>query len=237
MKISEAKEALARTLDISYTDIANNDLFSATDLLEFIKTAVLKAWDYKGWDFSEGAKTGTTDGTDYYDYPADFVSGSINFLAVAGEEYDKREFHDYQRQLESDPSTTEKIWAEYNRFIFINKNAYTTGETFDAFGKLKAPVLSADTDLLPFSPDTDNEEYSGNSAIVQLAKAEALGSEKMKNPTQALAEQKEAYATLDILWKPFAESRSTQKSPNTPFFNVPNFFGPSSPSSPIGNFN
>lgn len=224
MTYQESKQHLARKLNIDYADIANNDLFSDTDLGVLIQLGVQKAWDYKFWDFTEGSKTATTQDTDYYDYPQDFQSGSAFLLLVGGKEYKKINFQDYLKHFEDNPNSTYRYWSQRKRFIFINTNAYTVGDTFDVFGKLMPPVLSSSSDILPFSPDTDNQEHSGNEAIVQLAYAEALDSEKLKNPNQAETERKKAYQTLDILWKPFAEERALLQS-TRPFFNVPDFFG------------
>jgi hypothetical protein len=231
----EAKQALARKLNIDYSDIANNDLFTEADLQDYVQSGVTKAWDYKPWDFTEAAKSGTTINTNYYDYPQDTQLGTASLLFVDGEEYDKKDFRDYQRHLKGNPSSEEKIWAEHKGFIFINKNSYTIGVTYDVFGKLNAPTLSASGDLLPFSPATDNQEYSGNRAIIHFAYAEALGSEKKKNPNQATLEEKKAYAILDILWKPFADARALQQTKDRPFFNVPNYYGRNSFTP--GNFN
>ncbi len=238
MTLQEAKQHLSRKLDIDYSDIANNDLFNDTDLAVFIQQAVIKAWDYKPWDFTEGSKTGTTLDTEYYDYPQDMQTGSIYLLRVNSEEYKKILFQDYLKFSEDYPTATNRIWSEQKRFIFINQNAYTVGESFDLFGKLMPPVLSGASDLLPFSPDSDNYEHSGNEAIVLLAYGEALDSEKKKNPQQAEIERGKAYQILDLLWKPFADARASLQSKNRPFFNVPNFFGDSrSDSNNIGNFN
>lgn len=236
MTYLEARQHLARKLNIDYSDIANNDLFSATDLGVLIQLGSIKAWDFKPWDFTEGAKTGTTTAT-YLDYPADIQSGSIYLLRVAGKEYKKLLYQDYMKYLEDYPNATDRIWTEQKRFILINTNAYTVGAAFEVFGKLMPPVLSADGDLLPFSPDSDNYEHSGNEAIVQLGYAEALDSDKKKNPQQAELERKKAYQTLNLLWKPFADARSLLQSRNRPFFNTPNFFGPSQGGDNLGKFN
>jgi len=225
MTYQESKQHLARKLNIDYADIANNDLFNDTDLGVLIQLGVQKAWDYKPWDFTEGAKEATTLDTAYYDYPQDYQSGSGYLVTVAGKEYKKLLFQDYLKFKEDFPDGANRFWSEHKRFVFINQNAYSVGDTYCIFGKLMPPVLSSSSDILPFSPDTDNYEHSGNEAIVQLAYAEALDSEKLKNPTQAETERKKAYQTLDILWKPFAEQRALSQSNNRPFFNVPDFFG------------
>lgn len=243
MTFLEAKTYLCnQKLDGTYSDIANNDLFSDTDLGEWINAAVKRAWDYKPWDFTEGSKTATTISdmltSGYADYPQDFQSGSIYLLRINGKEYKKLLFQDYLKYLEDFPNATDRFWSEQKRFAFMNPNSYSAGQTLDMFGKLMPPVLSNTTDILPFSPDTDNQEHSGNEAIVLLAYSEALDSEKLKNPTKAESERKKAYQILDILWKPFKDARALLQSKNRPFMNTPDFFGnANSGSQNIGNFN
>ena len=169
MTLLEAKQNLARKLSIDYTDIANNGLFSATDLTEAINLAVLRAWDLKPWDFTEGAKSTTTSSTEYYDYPDTIVTSSANILTIGGKRFRKVMFKDYLDYKESNPNGTDKIWSEYNGYIFANQSAYSVGATMDVYGKLKAPKLAADADLMPFSPVSDNNEYSGNQAVIILA--------------------------------------------------------------------
>lgn len=224
MTFLEAKEELAMKLDIDYSDIANNQLFSAADLGRYLKTAILKAWDYKPWDFAQGAKKITSIDATYYDYPTDLKNGSIYILTVNEVEFRKLRHEDYVKKITEDSATTDKIWSQYKRFIFVNKNAYSVGDIISMFGTLKAPIISADVDLMPFSLDSDNEENSGNGAIIQLAYADALGSEKKKNKAQSRVERQEAYETLGLIWEPLAEARSASQSEGRPFFEIPDFF-------------
>jgi hypothetical protein len=179
--------------------------------------------------------------TDYYDTPQDVVEGSAFLLKVAGKEYKKLLLEDYLKWFEDNSSATDKIWSEYKNFIFINKNAYNQGvDSFDVYAKAKSPTLINPTDLLPFSPSTDVQQYSGNEAVVQLAFAEALMSDKKKDPSRAKLERDEAYATLDLLWKPFADSRATLQSKNRPMFTPPDFYRrrfPSNNDTNVGTFN
>ncbi len=241
MTLTEAKQHLARKLNIDYSDIANNSLFSDADLGVYIQLGLIKAWDYKPWDFTEGSKTATTVSdmltSGYADYPQDLQSGSIYLLKIDGKEYKKLLFQDYLKFLEDNPSATDRFWSEQKRFIFINANSYSAGQVMDQYGKLMPPVLSSGSDVLPFSPDTDNNEHSGNEAIVLLGYSEALDSEVKKNPQQAEIERGKAYQLLDLLWKPFADQRSTLQSKNRPFFNTPDFFGNGSQGQNTGNFN
>jgi hypothetical protein len=241
MTFLESKTNLCnRKLNGLYSDIANNDLFTDDDLAEWIKLATIKAWDYKPWDFTEGSKTATTVSdmlsSGYADYPADFQSASMYLLRINNKEYKKLLFQDYLKFQEDYPTATDRVWSEQKRFVFINPNAYSAGQMMDMYGKLMPPILSSSSDLLPFSPDSDNYEHSGNEAIVLLAYSEALASEKFKNPQQAEIERGKAYQLLDLIWKPFADARSLLQSKNRPFFNTPDYFG-NSGSNSIGNFN
>jgi hypothetical protein len=236
----EAKTHLSRKLDIDYSDIANNDLFTETDLQVFIQLGVLKAWDFKPWPFTRKVKKATTIDTEYYDHPQDLMNGSIYRITVGGKEYKKIIDEDYFKFFEDFPGGADRIWSEVETYIFVNQGAYSVGEEMCLFGKKFPITLSGASDLLPFSPSTDNYEHSGNEAIVQLGYAEALDSEKLKNPAQAEIERKKAYQTLEILWKPFADSRALMQSKGRPMFNAPDFFGNGSgirSSANIGNFN
>lgn len=239
MTLLEARQALARKLDISLTDISNNDLFTQADLDDFIDAGVKRAWDYKPWSFTEKTYSTTSTAADYYDYPADFEDESITRITVGGMRYPKSDFDDYQRFFADWPNDDAEMWSDHGRFYFVNRNAYTVGATIQVTGKLRAPTLGADSDLLPFSPNSDNQESSGNRAIIGFAYAEALSSEKLKNYAQAAVEEKRAYGILDIIWKPMGARRANEQSVNRPFFDTPDYFGNGWGSSKnnIANFN
>ncbi len=229
MIFQEAKQHLARKLDIDYSDIANNDLWNDTDLGVFIILGILKAWDRHPWPFTQKTKTATTnsDGVTngYYDHPSDLMNGSIYLLKVGGKEYKKLIIVDYLKYLEDYPNATDKFWSETETYIFINKNAYTVGDTLDLYGKKLAAIPSGNSDILPFSPITDNSEHSGNEAIVQFAYAEALDSEKLNKRSEAEIERTKAYQTLELLWEPFKNEQALLQSKNRPMFEVGDFFG------------
>jgi hypothetical protein len=242
MTLAEAKQHLCnRKLDGNYSDIENNGLYTDEDLGVWIQLGVIKAWDYKPWDFTEGSKTGTTISdmitSGYVDYPQDIQTGSVYLLRVNGYEYKKILFQDYLKFQEDYPNNSNRFWSEQKRFIFINPNAYSIGETFDLYGKLMPPVLTNPTDTLPFSPDSDNYEHSGNEAIVMLGYAEALDSKKYNDPQGAEIERGKAYQLLDLIWKPFKEARSLLQTKNRPFFETEDYFGNSNKNiNSIGNF-
>lgn len=235
MTLAESKAALAAKLDISITDIANNQLFTDSDLEYWLNVGIQKAWDYKPWPFTTKTKSFTTVSDSYYDHPSDLMPHSVFRLAINGEEFDPPIlFEDYLKYKEDNPNGTEKAWAMHENFILINQGAYAVGESADMTGKKFPP---ASPTILPFSPTTDNQEHSGNHAIVEFAYAEALASDKLKRVTEADVARKDGYRILDLLWKPFADQRAFQHSRKS-MFNVPDFFqGNGSGPSPIGNFN
>lgn len=242
MIFSEAKQALARKLGIDYSDIANNDVFSDTDLGSYINTACYMAWDYAFWDFAEHAETATLVTADitngYTNYPERIQPSTIYYFSIDGSEYAKKEFRGYKRYFESNPTATDKFWAEFKRMIFFNTNVAQVGNTIDVYGKKNFTELSSASDKLPFSPDTDAEQFSGNDAIVILAYSLALSSEKMKNPAQGSIEEKRAYGILGVLKKQLEDGRATEQPKDTPMFAVPDYYKEQrgGRSTPIGGF-
>lgn len=225
MQLSEAKTALARKLNIDYATIASNDLFTDDDLADYIDAGIKLAWDFRPWTFTE--KTYTTDAEGPHgalSYPNDFKDESILTLRAGAsepeaEEYRRLAFNDYKKEIRDNPDA--KVWAETHRMYFANASSgylYVTGT-------LRAPTLTTGTDKLPFSPDTDNQEDSGNRAIVLLAFGEALGSEKKREYAQAEVERKNALAILTNLWQATGARRSGDQ-PVRPLFDVPDFFSP-----------
>lgn len=242
MTLLEAKQSLSRKLGINYSDIANNDVFSETDLEEYINTACYLAWDVTFWDWSEHSKTATLTSTNitngYVSYPNDIQPSSIYYLAINGKEQKKKNFAGFKRFFEANPSGQDKFWAELKRLIFINTNYATAGMVIDIYGKKNFERIEDDTDVLPFSPDVTAgaEQFSGNDAIIILAYAQALSSEKMKNPTQGAVEEKRAYGIFQLLKSQLEQGRAIEDPINTPMFQVPDYFRMSFGSTTNGTF-
>lgn len=228
MTFDEAKSALASKLNIDYTNISTNGRFSDADLGEWVNFACLQAWDLHPWDFTEIVKTLTLTSGDisnaYLNYPTDVISGSAQFIRIDSKMWKRVSYKSYLGYFENNSSSTEKIWSEMGRLIFFNVYAASAGQLIDLFGKKRFAKLTNTSDLLPFSPDTDNNEYSGNQAVVRLAYAEALGSEKVQNPNQSALERNSALQILEILWREFAQNRALDQQKDAPVFDVPDFF-------------
>lgn len=240
MTFAEAQQALCRKLDIDYTDIANNGLFTLADIKDYISTAAYQAWDFAFWDFAEHVKTATLDSTDvsngYVAMATDIAPSSIYYLTINNEEFDKKNFASYKKWFEDNSTSDEKYWSEFKRMLFFNSNAVAVGNAIDIYGKRNGRPLSADGDLMYFSPDSDNEEFSGNQAIIVMAYAEALASEKKKQPEKAEIERKKGYGALTVLSNNQKQGRAIEQSKNRPMFNVPNFFGNQQGTSNVGLF-
>ncbi|HSY52458.1 MAG TPA: hypothetical protein VLC46_26895 [Thermoanaerobaculia bacterium] len=248
MTLIEAKTALCNKLNINLSNVqAGSDaLFADADLTDAVQEGVNLSWDYRGWDFTTDALKMTysppASGGFYVDYPNTFEDESISLLLVNDIPWTegKRNFEDYQKYFGDNPNATDKFWTHFQRKWFANKNALTNGDELAVFGKLRAPTLAASGDLLPFSPDMDNNETSGNRAVVELAYASILDSKKKNDQPGAEAARKRAYSWLDNLWAPIAERRAKEQSLNRPFFDTPDFFSPGNRSgigpTTIGNF-
>jgi len=224
MQFLEAQETVCDLLGIEYSSISQNGQFSLDEIKEAISRAAKRAWSYKKWDIKEGSKKITAIDTEYYDYPNDFVAGSIKILRVAGKKYDKLSYEAYQKHFEENSNSTDKYFAEYARFLFVNKNAYSVGDEIDAYGKKRSTKLSDDGDPLPFSPDSDDEENSGNDAIVLLAYSYLLLSSKKKNPSKARLVKVDAFEVLDEIWAEMDANRMREKNKGRPLFKYINFF-------------
>jgi len=229
MQLSEAEAAVCRQLGIDVTDVlaGTNTLFSQADIDSYINTGTKRAWSYKPWTFTEKTYMLTIQAgfIGYIDYPNTFEDESAFRLEVpAIGEFKKKVFADYQKWFADYPTSTDRIWTEHERFIFINPLAVTAGQEVDISGKLRAPFLVNSTDLLPFSPTSDNQENSGNDAIVLFAYAEALASDKKQNTPGARDQEGRALSILDTLWAPIGELRAQKNSQNRPFFNTQNLF-------------
>ena len=247
MQLSEAEIALCGELSIDVNDVlaGTNTLFSQADIDRYINNGAKRAWSYKPWTFTEKTYkfTLTSDmlAAGYVDYPNTFEDESTFRLELpALGEFEKKVFADYQRWFALYPTSTDRIWTEHERFIFINAAAVSVGQEVDISGKLRAPTLVNATDLLPFSPTTDTQENSGNQAIVLFAYAEALASNKKGDTPGAQAQEARAMNILDVLWIPIGELRAQKNAIDRPFFETHDLFGNNRPNGSnrtnIGNF-
>jgi len=137
------------------------------------------------------------------------------------------------------PTDTSLIWTEFARQYYLNPNAYSAGQSYSIFGKLRAPILAETTDLLPFSRQATAKRTPENHAIILLAYSEALLSDKKQNIAGGKDQEARAMGMLDMVWKPMGERKADKMPQNTPFFNTQDMFNTRRSSrydTPTGNF-
>lgn len=179
-----------------------------------ITTANIKTWlnqskdwalIYKKWAFLQKKETDLVDATEEYPYPSGMRTTSIYLIRVNSERYIKINHEDYLKYLEDHSTGDDRVWAEFDRTIYINGNACTVGETIEMYGQEKTSDLSDDDDTTPFA----DGEPSGDEAIIK--RAVSIGLKKIGGADQrALIEEKEAKDILDTIW-----TRIKENSPRT----------------------
>lgn len=173
---------------------------------------------------------------DYYDYPQDFLTGSISRLYFNGKKYDKKSFQDFldytdnAQQAQNPPDPTKLFFAEYGRQFFVWPGVTQAGVNDGlVWGNIQPQQLANSTDKTIFSLWND----SGNEAV--LKKALAVEMERLDSGF-ANEQKQEAVQLLQVIWnKVVAENQKSQRL-NHPRFKVPDYFGQDTGISTIGNF-
>jgi hypothetical protein len=169
-------------------------MFSQTELLDSLSVANKKIKARWPWPMTEGRRN-MAYSTEEQDYPSDMKSDSVYMLLIGGKRYDKKNFQSYQVYREDQPDRDEKIFSDWNRTLFINPNAGASG-TIVCYGQVILTDINTSASTTVFSvaePEIDE-------AMVQLAYAELLDSEKMKNPQKAQVVRQNAFAVVDGVW-------------------------------------
>lgn len=173
---------------------------------------------------------------DYYDYPTDFLTGSISRLYIANQKYEKKAFQDFvdyvdqvnEGAVASDP--TKRYFAEFGRQFFVYPGVSSAG-TNDGliWGNIQPPDLTDSTTKTIFSQWDD----SGNEAIVK--KNLSVLMERL-DKTFADTQKAEAIQLLQLIWaKVVTENQKNQRLQHARF-TVPDLFAGGNGTSPIGNF-
>jgi hypothetical protein len=174
---------------------------------------------------------------DYYDYPVDYLTGSIQRLYIAGKKYDKKAFQDFldyvdqatQGSLPPDPA--KRYFAEYARQFFVYPTVSTAGSSDGlVWGNIQPLQLGSPSDQTIFSLWND----SGNEAI--LKKALSVAMERLDSGF-ANEQKQEAVQLLTLIWKKVVQEAQRSQRLEHPYFQVPDLFGLGSGLSTIGNFN
>lgn len=173
---------------------------------------------------------------DYYDYPPDFLTGSISRLYFNGLKYDKKAFEDFldyvdeSQQASLPPDPNKHYFAEFGRQFFVWPGVTTAGNNDGlVWGNIQPPELTDSTTKTIFSQWDD----SGNEAIVK--KNLSVLMERLDSGF-AMTQKAEAIQLLQLIWKKVVTENQKNQRLNHARFRTPDYFGQQSGISTIGNF-
>ena len=235
---SEIETELSNRLQIAN----NSTTFPTSRITTLVQDASLWAgtlffWPslYRSRIFSSKPNTQTL-AYDYYDYPSDFLTGSISRLYINGVKYDRKNFQDFldyvdnviQGSLAPDP--TKECFAEFGRQFFVYPTVTSAG-TNDGlvWGNIQPLALSTASSTTIFS----NWDDSGNEAI--LKKAISVAMERL-DPVFANQQKAEAIQLLTLIWRKVVVQFQKDQRLQHPSFNTIDYFGATSGQAVIGNF-
>lgn len=210
MEFSVMQTEVCDELGISYTDIATNKLFSLTKIKRWLNMGKNWALAYKKWPFLEKLGTDAIDATGNYPYPTLIKTKNVFLITVDGKRYVKIAYEDYLKYFEDDEDGDDRVWAEFDRTIYINGNACDVGDTVNMYGTEGVADLSANDDETPFA----DGEPTGDEAIVLYAVAKGL---RVKGKRADAREAKtEAKELLDLIWARIMEAKPREVRKSTP---------------------
>jgi hypothetical protein len=155
---------------------SNSTLFPSTRLTELIKNAYKEATTLFKWLALARAKItsttvkGASDDDSYYDYPEEFRTNTIFRVEIDGKEYNRKGFESFRDYRNRNPNSTKRIFANYQRFLFISPDTTAGTDNMDVWGIIQAPELSSSSTETIFSGNND----AGNMAVVGLALSTAV---------------------------------------------------------------
>ena len=116
-------------------------------------------------------------------------------LSIGGKRMKKLNFEDYQILREDRPESTDRVFTDFGRIVFINPNADVSGSLV-AYGQY-TPALDP-TDLTATTIFSDYDE-EGNESIVEKATSYLKRREHL--PQEAELHDQRAAAKLEEIWK------------------------------------
>ena len=203
--------------------VGTSTYFTPTRIEDQIDDSYLTVAAARQWpDIKKGFVTHTEAGEDYYDYPDNCQTESVFKISVDGDSsYEKWDFEDFMKFVEDNPTSTDKIFSEYGRQIFIFPTPTTTGSAnLILWGVIQATALTGDGDVTMFTDWADVL----NEAIEQDAYGNLI---QNIDPNKSLNAITNSERIITKEWKKIAD-RLQRKLKDNPQFEVPDFFGSSS---------
>ena len=170
-----------------------------TNLKAWFKDAVIWGTSYKEWPFTEGRDASTTwsgtEAVEYSSFSPEFKADSIRMLIIGAKRLQKLNFEDYQIFREESPSSTDRVFSDFNRTVYINPNADVSG-TLYAYGQEQVAVdVTDETGTTPFS----TYDAEGNEAIYEKMSSYLKRREHLAD--EAELHDKRASTKLEEIWK------------------------------------
>lgn len=215
MQFLDQQKEVCSEIGQDYTIIAagTHDLYSITEIKRWINMAKDWALSYKKWPFLEAKGTDLIDATGNYPYSTLMKTKSCFLITVAGERFVKINYEDYLKYLEEFSSGDNKVWAEFDRTIYINGNACSVGDAVLMYGQIGVIDLVGDTTTTPFA----DAEPSGDEAVIKKAVSLALRKDK-KRLVESTRVEAEAKDILNAIWDRLQEAKPREVRKARPMF-------------------
>lgn len=214
----------------------NSSLYPNSRVDSAINRAYIKSARLFRWPALEDAKkTSTAEDQEYYDFPQNWSPDSIWRVEIDGNMYGEKPdgnplaFKDYLIWKANNPNSTDKKWAvQYKRYFVWPVPTTAGSNNITIYGQQNVTELSDDADTTIWSYDMPE----CNEAVA----LEATAILKRKGEIKGDMYSEEAKQILVVAFNKIKQEQMKYEN-NQPFFNVPNFFGKSSPKQQItGNF-
>lgn len=178
-----------------------------TMLQDWLRQAHTWASGYKKWAFTEGRVSTTYTGSEEINFEG-YKSDSIRFIQIDGKRFQKINFDDYQLFRENYPDSTDRVYSDFSRILFINPACGISG-TLTAYGQYQ-PIIDP-TDL---AQETifSSWDAEGNEAMVEKMTAYLKAREHL--PDEAKFHDERAMQKLDEVVKKIGDEQFAYHSKN-----------------------
>lgn len=192
-----------------------------TIIQKWAKDAHTWATSLHKWPFTEGknSTTYTTSVTDdmgntVISYPEGWKADSIRILTIGGKRLQKMDFASFLRFIERNTTSTERIYSDFGRQIYVNTNADVSG-TLTAYGQYTPAFFTdlTDTSVVTLFSNFDEE---GNEAIVEKMSSYLKRREHLTE--EAELHDQRATAKLEEVWKRIQDEQYAYQTKDQPMF-------------------
>ena len=201
--------------------VSTSSYFTVARIQKAISRANLWAGDEFPWpNIKKGFITDSVAGQPYYDYPSNCQSESIFKMSLDGlSDFTKKDFEEYLKFKEEEPSSIDKYFSEYGRQIFFTPPATTDGTANLIFwGLIQAGEMGADVSETMFS----GWSSSTNEGVLLRAYAYLIKNIDPNKANDAIAEAK---SIINKAYLKIAKRQQRKQMINKSQFDLPDLFG------------